>query len=155
MKKFVFFVAIIFALNINAQEVSVLKFSELQEKILYTESPLTIFNFWATWCGPCIKEIPYFDAIPSGNENVKVYFISVDFPQDLEKVELFAKKRALKSDVIFLDEKDPDSYMRKVSQNWSGAIPATLFVTDLGKTYFHEKAFTKEELQSAVDKYLN
>jgi len=57
--------------------------------------------------------------------------------------------------VLFLNEKDPDNYLSQVSQEWTGAIPATLFVTDLGKTYFHEKAFTKEELKKTINQYLN
>ena len=51
--------------------------------------------------------------------------------------------------------RETDTYMPKVSQEWSGAIPATLFVTDLGKKFFHEKAFAKEDLEKAVEEYLN
>ena len=138
-----------------AQEVEVINFKDLQEKILYTETPLTIFNFWATWCAPCIRELPYFEEIETGNENVKVYLVSVDFKNQLNRVQEFVADKKLKPEVLFLNEKDPDTYMEKVSQEWSGAIPATLFVTDLGKKFFHEKAFTKEELERTVEKYLN
>lgn len=155
MKKLALAFSILFSLSISAQEVEVVKFSDLQKKILYTDAPLTVFNFWATWCGPCIKEIPHFDALESNNENIKVYLVSIDFQSELERVKKFVAKRSLKSEVLFLDEKDPDDYMGKVSNDWSGAIPATLFVTDLGKTYFHEKAFTKEELEKTIEKYLN
>ena len=143
------------SLHLTAQEVEVVKFSDLQKKILYTDAPLTIFNFWATWCGPCIKELPHFDALESQNKDIKVYLVSIDFQSELERVKKFVVKKSLQSDVLFLDEKDPDDYMGKVSNDWSGAIPATLFVTDLGKTYFHEKAFTKEELEKTIKKYLN
>ncbi len=155
MKKVVFVFAIFVSIQLSAQKLEVIKFAELQNKILYTESELTVFNFWATWCAPCIKELPYFDELESKNTDIKVYLVSIDFQSEVEKVKKFVTKRALNSDVLFLDEKDPDTYMSKVSQEWSGAIPATLFVTDLGKTYFHEKAFTKEELENAVKKYLN
>ncbi|MEP0270938.1 TlpA family protein disulfide reductase [Ekhidna sp.] len=155
MKKIVLAFAILVSIQLSAQKVEVIKFSELQDKILYTESELTVFNFWATWCAPCIKELPYFDELESKNTNIKVYLVSIDFQNEVERVKKFVTKRALNSDVLFLDEKDPDTYMSKVSQEWSGAIPATLFVTDLGKTYFHEKAFTKEELEKTVKKYLN
>lgn len=155
MKKLIFVLLFICATNAYSQEVEIVTFAELQEKILYTEAPLTLFNFWTTWCGPCVKEMPHFDELESTNSDVKVYFVSVDFKKDLDKVKNFVQKRGIRSDVLFLDEKDPDSYMRKVSQDWSGAIPATLFVTDLGKTFFQEKAFTKEELLSVVEKYLN
>ena len=155
MKKSIFTILLIAVLSVHSQNVETIKFSELQDKILYADAPLTIFNFWATWCGPCVKEMPHFESIESTNSGIKVYFVSVDFQQDLEKVKKFVDKRSVKSEVLFLDEKDPDSYMRKVSSDWSGAIPATLFVTNLGKTFFYEKAFTKEELQNTVEKYLN
>lgn len=155
VKKLVLASCILLSLNVSAQEVEVVKFSDLQKKILYAEAPLTVFNFWATWCGPCIKELPHFDALGKENKDVKVYLVSIDFQGELEKVKSFIAKRSLQSDVLFLDEKDPDSYMGKVSNDWTGAIPATLFVTDLGKTYFHEKAFTKEELETTIKKYLN
>ncbi|GAB4248032.1 MAG: hypothetical protein Tsb0034_27360 [Ekhidna sp.] len=155
MKKLIYILVLSSSLSLASQEVEVIKFSDLQTKMLYTESPLTVFNFWATWCGPCIKELPHFDRLSEDNKNVKVYLVSIDFPNELERVKKFVKKKGLKSEVLFLNEKDPDNYMPKVSQDWTGAIPATLFVTEMGKTYFHEKAFTKEELLKAVNKYLN
>ncbi|WP_436514781.1 TlpA family protein disulfide reductase [Ekhidna sp. To15] len=155
MKKIALAFCISLAIQLSAQEVEVVKFSDLQKKMLYTDAPLTVFNFWATWCGPCIKELPHFDALQSQNKDIKVYLVSIDFQSELERVKKFVEKKSLQSDVLFLDEKDPDDYMGKVSNDWSGAIPATLFVTDLGKTYFHEKAFTKEELEKTIKKYLN
>lgn len=155
MKKITTVFCIFLSVHLSAQEVEIVKFSDLQKKMLYTDAPLTIFNFWATWCGPCIKELPHFDALESQNKNIKVYLVSIDFQSELERVKKFVVKKSLQSDVLFLDEKDPDDYMGKVSNDWSGAIPATLFVTDLGKTYFHEKAFTKEELEKTIKKYLN
>lgn len=155
MKKLFSILLFATVLSVNSQSVETIKFSDLQDKILYTDAPLTVFNFWATWCKPCILEMPHFDNLEAENKDIKVYFISLDFKQDFEKVEKFLAKRNFKSEVFYLDEKDPDSYLRKVSPNWSGAIPATLFVTDLGKTFFHEKAFSKEELQNTVEKYLN
>ncbi len=156
MKKLAF-ILLFFVLTYasTAQEVEVVKFNDLQEKMLYTEAPLTVFNFWATWCAPCIKELPYFAEIDSKREDVKVYLVSVDFKNQLERVKKFVTDKSIQPDVLFLDEKDPDVYMEKVSQEWSGAIPATLFVTDLGKKFFHEKAFSQEELEKAVTKYLN
>lgn len=134
-------------------QVEVIKFQDLQSKITSADEGLTIFNFWATWCGPCIKEMPFFEEADN-RESIKVYFVSVDFKNQLEKVESFVEKRGITSQVLFLDEKDPDDYMPKVSDNWSGAIPATLFVNEMGRSYFHEKSFTKEELNTLIEKYL-
>lgn len=143
------------SLSLYSQEIEVVKFEDLQKKMMTSDADLTVFNFWATWCKPCIQELPHFDALESENENIKVYLVSIDFQDQLDRVKSFVAKKSFASDVLFLDEKDPDSYMEKVSPDWSGAIPATLFITSLGKTYFHEKAFTKEELNSTINKYLN
>jgi len=154
MRKLFFSILLMTTLHLMAQEVAVLKFPELQKKILMADADLTIFNFWATWCGPCLREMPHFEAY-SDSKNVKVYFVSLDFEKDLEKVRKLIRDKGLKSDVIFLNEQDYNSYMEKVSKEWSGAIPATLFVSGSGKKYFHEKELSKEELEQLINTYLN
>lgn len=154
MKKTIVIIFLFFAIEGFSQEIKVIKAAELQSLVLDAESPLTVFNFWATWCAPCIKELPYFEEIDQ-KEDVKVYLVSLDFQNQLEKVKKFVSKKSLQSEVLFLDEKNPEEYMLKVSKEWTGAIPATLFVSDLGKTYFYESAFSKEDLQKTVNKHLN
>ena len=154
MRRLIFCLGFISCIAATSQEVKVIKFPELQNKILSADAEVTVFNFWATWCGPCVKELPHFETYAE-NENVKVYLVSLDFVEDLEKVRTFASNKGLKSEVLFLNEKDYNSFMDKISKEWTGAIPATLFVDKWGKTYFHEKAFTKEELDNKIKSYLN
>lgn len=154
MKKAIVILFIFFSIHVSSQEVKVIKADDLQELMLHTESPLTVFNFWATWCAPCIKELPHFEEIDQ-KPGVKVYLVNLDFQNQIEKVRKFVVKKTLASEVLFLNEKKPEEYMMKVSSEWTGAIPATLFVTDLGKTYFYESAFSKEDLEKTVNKHLN
>lgn len=154
MKRFLFASIILASTIVHSQEVEVVKFPELQKKILTADAPLTVFNFWATWCGPCVKEIPHFESY-SKDENVKVYLVSLDFPDHLDKVKAFVEKKGLKSQILHLHETDYNSYMRKVHKDWSGAIPATLFVDEWGKTSFHEGELTKEQLAEKINSYLN
>ena len=153
MKNLIFVLIISISLSAHSQEVQVINAEDLQQKMLYTDSDLTVFNFWATWCRPCINELPYFDEVGK-RENVKVYLVSLDARDRLEKVRSLIIKKSLASEVLFLDEKDPETYIEKVSNKWTGAIPATLFITRSGEVYFHESAFTKEELEQVVNKYL-
>lgn len=154
MKKFILVLSIFFSAHAFSQEVKIIKADDLQELMLSAENSLTVFNFWATWCAPCIKELPHFEEI-NQKENVKVYLVSLDFQNQLERVKKFVTNKSLQSEVLFLDEKNPEEYMMKVSGEWTGAIPATLFVTDLGRTYFYESAFSKADLEKTVNKHLN
>lgn len=154
MRRLLICIGIVWSVSAQSQEVNVIKFPELQKRILTADAEVTIFNFWATWCGPCVKELPHFESY-AGNEKVKVYLVSLDFEEDLEKVKKFVAGKGLKSEVLFLNEKNYNTFMDKISKEWTGAIPATLFVDKWGKTYFHEKAFTKEELDDKIKSYLN
>jgi thiol-disulfide isomerase/thioredoxin len=152
MKKWVILVLIGMSCNVFSQDL--VKFESLQQTINQSEQDLTIVNFWATWCGPCIKELPYFEAV-NKNPNIKVILVSLDFPEEAEKVRAFAKKKSLTCEWMILDEKDYDSYMGRISDDWSGAIPATLMIAKSGERKFFEKAFTKTELDKQINQLIN
>ena len=71
-----------------------------------------------------------------------------DFVEDLDtKVKNFVEKKRLKSELKLLDETDYNSFIDKISEEWSGAIPATLFVDNrTGNKKFHEGEFEENEL---------
>ena len=88
-----------------------------------------VVNFWATWCAPCIKELPYFEALGSdySDKNVEVLLVSLDFPKKYDShVKPFIKKHNLKSRVVALDDNDSNTWIPEIHPDWSGAIPATL-----------------------------
>ena len=154
MRKLLLLVVLFGSFIASGQEVEKVKFADLQKKILTADAPLTIFNFWATWCGPCIREMPHFEAYET-NDDVKVYFVSLDFPNQFDKVVQFLEKKGFKTEALWLDETDAEAYKPKVSKDWSGAIPATLFVAESGKTYFQENEFSKDKLDNQIKEYLN
>jgi thiol-disulfide isomerase/thioredoxin len=137
-----------------AQQVDLIKYDQLKGMFQSADFPLTVVNFWATWCGPCVKELPYFEAA-SEKEGVRVILVSLDFPEEKTKVEKFAANRLSNRQVYLLDEVDYDSYMPKISVDWSGALPATLMIEKGGKEHFFEKAFTKAELFNTIDSLIN
>lgn len=139
---------------VSAQEVKVVKYEHLEDMIESNSGKVQVLNFWATWCGPCIKELPYFEAV-NNKKNVEVILVSLDFVQDETKVKKFVERKNLQSQVILLDEKNYDSYMGKVDESWTGAIPATLFVTPSGKRHFYEKPFTADELAETIDQFVD
>jgi len=145
------FTAIILFIQLSAfgQNLEVIKFDDL-DKMLKTQTPNnTVYNFWATWCGPCIKELPQFEALGEKykNEGLEVILISLDFEDSKNKVQNFITKKKLKSKVYLLDETDYNTFINKVDPNWSGAIPATIFINGRSKKRtFYEQEFKEGEL---------
>ena len=115
-----------------------------------------VINFWATWCKPCIKELPYFESLNANykDKNVEVLLVSLDFPQQYEKQLIpYIKDNKLQSRVLVLDDPDMNAWIGKVSEDWSGAIPATL-IYNKEKRIFYEQSFNYEELETEIKQFL-
>jgi len=140
-----------------AQEVKVVKFDQMEEVMKTESSKLKVYNFWATWCKPCIIEMPYFEEMANDNKDkVQMYFVSLDYADQVDsKVKPFLAKKEIKSQVYLIDDLDYNSWIDKVDPRWTGAIPATVFVKPDGEKIFYEKEFKKEELKEIVKTLLN
>ncbi|GAB3846207.1 hypothetical protein GCM10028822_05910 [Hymenobacter terrigena] len=137
-----------------AQNVAVIRFSELQNRLVRATDTTYVVNFWATWCAPCVKELPNFEQLRVANasKKVKVLLVSLDYASQLDKkVKPFVKQRGLKSEVLLLNEPDPNEWINKVDVKWSGALPFTLIFNNKSKrrTTF-ERELSAAELQAAL-----
>jgi thiol-disulfide isomerase/thioredoxin len=147
-----FFVACSF--SASAQSNYFLKPGALLKRIENGKDTVFVINFWATWCGPCVKELPNFEQLTKtyAGEKIKVLLVSVDFRSQIEKrVIPFIKKQKYNTEFFVMDEKDQQAYIEKIDDSWSGAIPATLFIKEK-KRKFLEKEFSYNEL---LTEYLN
>ena len=134
-----------------------LNYKELEPLLSKNNDSIYVVNFWATWCKPCIKELPAFEKINAEykTKKVKVILVSLDFPDHIEKQLIpFVEKRNIKSEVVLLDDADANSWIPKVNENWSGAIPATIIYSN-SERKFYERSFTYEELETELKSILN
>lgn len=119
---------------------------------------LYIVNFWATWCKPCVEELPYFEQLADScaNKKVKIFLVTTDMRKDIAtRVTDFIKAKKLTQQVVFINEVNADKWINKVSEEWSGAIPATLMMKgDIGYRHFKEGELTFEELQLLVNQVI-
>jgi thiol-disulfide isomerase/thioredoxin len=114
-----------------------------------------VVNFWATWCVPCVAELPHFEALNEKykDNKVKVLLVSLDMDKKIESQLIpFIKKRQLKSEVIILRDPDADSWISQIDSSWTGAIPATL-IYNKDQRKFYEKSFTYDGLEKEVSNF--
>lgn len=132
---------------LSAQTVShVYKTADLLQRINKPDTSYVV-NFWATWCKPCIQELPAFDSLQvrSKGSRVKVLLVSLDFKEDLEKkVNPFLAGRHIQAECVLLDEVNGNDFINKISPGWSGSIPATLFKKGRSEELLEKKLHLSE-----------
>ena len=105
MKNLKLFLSLLFSgilFSASSQSIPEIKADELLNRINNGGDTTFVINFWATWCAPCVKELPLFEEINTNysNQNVKVLLVSVDFKKDIQnKLKTFIDKKHLKSEM--------------------------------------------------------
>ena len=148
---------LLFSNAILAQKVVVYdNYSALEKAVLSDKNTTYVVNFWATWCAPCVKELPHFEKLNSENKNIKVVLVSLDFKNQYEsKLLPFLRSKRIISEVVLLTDKDYNTWLPTVDKDWSGSIPATLIIKN-GKKVFAERIFSSyEELSEYVNTNIN
>ncbi|OEJ99048.1 thioredoxin [Flavivirga aquatica] len=143
--------------NSSNVKLEVYNFKAFEKFLNLKDDKVYVINFWATWCAPCVKELPYFEKLNElyNDKNVEVILVSLDFPHLYDsKLKPFIKERKLISKVIALDDVDMNTWIPKVDDKWSGSIPATIIYRNDNKKFF-ERSFTYEELELEVMRFIN
>ncbi|WP_018344072.1 TlpA disulfide reductase family protein [Cytophaga aurantiaca] len=137
----------------STDKIEKITIEQLQAKTIRLENDtLYIVNFWATWCGPCIAELPYFEqaAKTHANKKIKILLINLDFISEEAKVLAFVKKKNLQNAVYQLNAADPNKWINQIDADWDGAIPVTVFYKAGKKILFHEGDITQTELDEKI-----
>lgn len=143
-------------LGYSQQVGAVYKIDDLLKRIDNNSDTVYIVNFWATWCMPCVKELPSFDSTAANHKNdkLKILLVSLDFKEDMKlRVDPFLKKHNYKMECVLLDEVNGNDFIDKIDKKWSGAIPATFATTKRrSHTFFAEKKLSSADLEEVFNK---
>ncbi len=143
--------------SVKAQKIPSWKVTKLQDYIAKSDSVL-IVNFWATFCKPCLEELPYFQTIINKykGQKVKLIMVSMDLKEAYpDKIIAFAKTNKYYNDIIWLNETNADYFCPKVDKAWMGGIPSTLFINPkTGYRKFFEQQLNPEEFENQLKQAL-
>lgn len=141
----------------GAQQIASLKAEQVIGRT-NNKDTLYIINFWATWCAPCVRELPEFNKLEDHYKDrpVKILMVSLDFDEAYpKKIAHFVQKKKLKPEVAWLNETNPNEFIPKIENSWQGSIPATLIIYNKNAyRNFFEGAVTAEQIEMLADKQL-
>jgi len=141
-----------------AQKSKRIKWEEMEEMMGDSTDSLTVINFWATWCKPCLEELPFFERIrlKTKDKPVRFWYISLDFAeQQKTKLDPFIKARMPGAKVFLLDETNYDKWITKIDSSWQGSIPVTLVVNNSKKIRkFHNSELNEVQLNEIISSLL-
>jgi thiol-disulfide isomerase/thioredoxin len=126
----VFAFLVLFGATALAQNVPVMNFDSFEPELQKKNDTIYMVNFWATWCMPCVEEMPDILKFSEEmrNRKFRLILVSLDNPDHLEsRVKPFIKRFGITDRVILLDDPDANSWIEKVHPDWMGSIPGTLF----------------------------
>lgn len=151
------FFTLLFSNNSIAQKIAAYeKFDEFEKNTIKEDENVYVINFWATWCAPCVKELPHFEKLHTENKNIKVILVSLDSRKDLEKKLIpFVERKKITANVLMLSDKDYNSWLPKIDSEWSGSIPATLIIKGKKRLFAEREFESYDELNTYVNSFIN
>jgi thiol-disulfide isomerase/thioredoxin len=142
----------------SGQKVEKIRVADLDRILKNTDNNLYVINFWATWCAPCVAELPAFMTVSREYEKsgVKFVFVSLDFPSRIDKQLIpFLQKNKIEHEIAVMMETDANLWIDKVDPSWEGNIPSTLFLNNQKKIrHFYPEPIDEKDLRKLINTYM-
>jgi thiol-disulfide isomerase/thioredoxin len=139
-------------------DIKIITFSDLKNIIENENDKFLVVNFWATWCMPCIVEIPSFMKINEkyqNNAKYKMILINLNSVKNIEFVKKFVRKYSISTEVYLLDDlENMKEWIPAIEPSWEGSIPATVFYKKGIKILFKEQVLNEKELDTIINSNL-
>ena len=129
---------------------------QLQTLINGNKGKVTIVNFWATWCPPCVKEFPDFVKLYKAYHSKGLNIVAVSMNEDDEMDDIHDFLQKFKPPFsIYLAASTDEKFYHGISKDWMGTIPLTLiFNTDGKEVFYHHKEVNFSGLEKDISPLL-
>jgi thiol-disulfide isomerase/thioredoxin len=117
---------------------------------LPSQNKTVVLNFWATWCQPCVEEIPLFIKLQKEHPDISVVGISMDELNQQPAVQSFAQQHQMNYQVALREGDDFEKMVNSIDPQWIGALPATFIFKNGNRVYSKTGAITENELEQAI-----
>jgi len=137
----------------QTQEIPILDFEAFQTYLQKENDTIYVINFWATWCKPCVEELPFLEQLNRDEfaNPISVVLVSLDFPEQMDtRLIPFLNEHSVQSRVVVLDDPDANAWIDQVDPQWSGALPATIIYQGSRRLFIDRQLENYEELVAAV-----
>ncbi|MCS3794897.1 redoxin domain-containing protein [Niastella sp. OAS944] len=154
--KYILFIGYLLSTSTTfSQPIRKVKITEVEEYVKNSDHPI-VLNCWATWCAPCIEEIPYFmETVKKySDQKVELLLVSLDFASSYpNKIQEQIKKKKFNATFFWLNETNADYFCPKIDPKWDGTLPSTLFINPkTGYRKFFGRPLTDRQIELEVKK---
>ena len=145
------------SVNAIAQTIPAYKIADVVKYYEKKNDSIYVINFWATFCKPCVEEIPYLISTSkkyAKDNNIQLLLVSLDLPAFFpDRIATYAAKNNYDVPIVWLDETNADVFCPAIDSSWSGSIPATLIINNkTGYRKFFEEQMKPEEFEAELKK---
>lgn len=129
------------------------EFKEVEELFKQRNDTTYVINFWATWCAPCVEELPLFERLAEEYQGkpLKIVLLSLDLARDVEgKLVDFIETNEISSSVVVLLDQKLLEWKGKVDKRWGGQVPMTIIYRRDLKIIAREQFATYFDLEEKV-----
>jgi thiol-disulfide isomerase/thioredoxin len=111
-----------------------------------------VLNFWATWCEPCVAEIPLLTDYQKHHPDATVIGISMDERKNEAEVHEFIKQHKMQYQVYLRKGgEDFEAMVNAIDPNWIGGLPATFVYRDGKRIFSKTGQLNKGELERILE----